>query len=152
MGKCRLAEDCAPSGIRKLLGFRLAKSVLDAMDSTNPFEQIGPWTPARRDTGLCNAGSNPLDRVFLNLTPASESCLYPWSSFAEFCYAAPACAESILPFQRQRRAGESSLLCSAPFDGRRWDAGLAAGWWSLRLCVSAASMNVAGGLCLGQNS
>jgi hypothetical protein len=46
MGKCRLAEDCAPSGIRKLLGFRLAKSVLDAMDGTNPFEQIGPWTPA----------------------------------------------------------------------------------------------------------
>lgn len=34
----RLAEDCAPSRVRMLLGFRLSKSVLDAMDGTNePF-------------------------------------------------------------------------------------------------------------------
>jgi hypothetical protein len=113
MDKYRLAEDCAPSGVGKLLGFRPAKSVLDAMDGTNPFEQIGPWTLAGTLDFAKQAG------VFLNLTPASECCLFPWSRFAEVCYAAPACAKSILPFQRRRRAGESFLLCSAPFDGRR---------------------------------
>lgn len=58
----RLAEDCAPRGVRRLLRFLLARSVQNATDDAHPFQRNRsfPKTVARTPN-LCNAGPSPLD-------------------------------------------------------------------------------------------